>query len=272
LQQEAEAATEKLKAAEATIATLRTSAEAATAAAKRASAEFLRRQCGDRLSELEAEIPKRPPTPWRLFLSEVAPGENVVKHAKKYAEIYASLSSEEKQKYKDRHIAESKRFLEWSETEAGRKNLAERNELLRKCKATGGEELEQAMQAVQQDKAIGAIDSPQAKRARKAEQTPSTQTGAPDSPPAKGARSADQTPAKQHRPQPEKASRSKGKSTSLDEAIVAEATEAKLLEQLRNLAGRPEVLALGKSGSELLATLKKHNGMVNPAKRALTEA
>jgi len=273
LQQEAEAAhdrvaseTEKLKAMEATIAALRTSAEAATAAAKRASTEFLRRQCEDRLSQLEADIPKRPRTPWSLFLKDVAvPGENVVKHAKKYKAIFDALSSDERQKYQNLHDAEKAFFLEFSETEAGRQNLAERNELLRKCRTTGGEELEQAMQAVQEDKATGALDSPPAKRSRKAEQTPSTQTAALDSPPAKSARGADQTPAKKL----SKAPRSKGASSILDETVVVEATEAKMLEQLRNLAGRPEVLALGKSGGDLLSVLKKHNGMVNPAKRAL---
>jgi len=92
------------------------------------------------------------------------------------------------------------------------------------------------------------------------------QSGTLDSLPAKGASAADQTPAKQR---PTKASRAKGANSILDEAVVAEATEAKLLEQLRNLAGRPEVLALGKSGGELLAVLQKHEGMVNVAKRAL---
>jgi len=260
LQQEADAANQKLKDAQ-------VAASAATAAAKRASTELIRRQCEDRLAELEAEIPKRPPPKFNMFKSDFRlPGENPVTSAKKYAEMWAALGAEEKQKYNDRHAAENKRFVEWSQTEAGRKNLAERTELLRKCREAGGDELERVMQAVEQDKATGAINSPPAKRAKKAEQASSMQSGTPDSPPAKGASAADQTPAKER---PTKASRAKGETSTLDEAVVAEATEAKLLEQLRNLADRPEVLALGKSGSELLAALQKNEGMVNAAKRAL---
>lgn len=57
----------------------------------------------------------------------------------------------------------------------------------------------------------------------------------------------------------------------LDEKTIEEAGKVDMLAQLRNLATRPEVLALGKSAEELLGALKASNGMVNAAKRKLLD-
>merc|ERR1719512_201343 len=102
------------------------------------------------------------------------------------------MTEQEKQPYKDRYDAEMKRFTDWGDSEEGRKNLQERHELIRKCKAAGMEELH---------KAVGVLP------------------GQPKSSPTKHADGAEETPVKQRRvvsarPQPMAAE------TILDDRVV----------------------------------------------------
>jgi len=55
----------------------------------------------------------------------------------------------------------------------------------------------------------------------------------------------------------------------IDAEVLREAATLKMEAALRNLAGRPEIAALGKRPSELLDALRASGGLVNPAKRAL---
>merc|ERR1712196_522207 len=58
----------------------------------------------------------------------------------------------------------------------------------------------------------------------------------------------------------------------LEEKVLEAASKADMLEQLHNLAGRPDVLALKKTPQELLDALTANNGLVNAAKHSLLGA
>jgi len=247
----------KLEELQARIAAMRADAETKRAAAQQASREYLKRKCEASIAQLESCIPKRPPTPWVMFRTEVSvPGRSVLQQQSEIAEKWAKLSPEVKQKYNARYAEESRKFNEWGNSEEGRKNLRERNELLRQCKAEGTEELNNALAATDSSQTDGALKHTPTKRT-KAVQDEDT--------PTKG------SAAKQRRVAPTRAS-PPIKGPALDEEILQEAEKANLVEQLRNLAARSDVLALGRSSQELLEALKAHNGMVNAAKHALLSA
>merc|ERR1711920_1215453 len=141
-------------------------------------------------------------------------------------------------------------------SEEGQKNLRERNELRARCKAGSMEEL---------DKAIGAASS-------------SNTDEVPKASPAKRKSHVekDETPIKDRAVKQRRVALGQvsppTKALALDEEVLEEAGKANLAEQLRNLAARPDVLALGRSSQELWHALKAHNGMVNAAKHALLSA
>jgi len=58
----------------------------------------------------------------------------------------------------------------------------------------------------------------------------------------------------------------------LDEAALTEARQAGYEDALKNLAGRKEVAASGKTPKELLSALQASGGLVNKAKFALLGA
>jgi len=73
-------------------------------------------------------------------------------------------------------------------------------------------------------------------------------------------------------PRPKKVRTSKGESKhdiEIDESVLAEARKAQLEGALKNLANRPEIVALELKADRILSTLKAHNGLVNSAKHAL---
>jgi len=74
-------------------------------------------------------------------------------------------------------------------------------------------------------------------------------------------------------PRPKKGRTSKGKSKNnnieIDESVLAEARKAQLEGALKNLANRPEIVALDLKADKMLSILKAHNGLVNSAKHAL---
>jgi len=99
----------------------------------------------------------------------------------------------------------------------------------------------------------------------------------PESPPAKTAgkkRAGDESDKKQ--PQPRKAkvakAASKKNTVEINEAVLLEAQKEGLYAALQNLAGRPDVIALGATDEKMLSVLKQHNGLVNAAKHALLGA
>lgn len=55
----------------------------------------------------------------------------------------------------------------------------------------------------------------------------------------------------------------------IDITVLAEASKLGFEGQLKNLAGRADVVASGKSSKELLEALRSSNGLVNAAKHAL---
>lgn len=59
--------------------------------------------------------------------------------------------------------------------------------------------------------------------------------------------------------------------TIIEEDVLAEAGKLDMVGALRNLAGRPEVVASGKTSRQIFAALQASEGLVNVAKRALTE-
>lgn len=62
------------------------------------------------------------------------------------------------------------------------------------------------------------------------------------------------------------------KEFELDEKVLKEAESLKLVSQLKNLLGRPDVASSGKSQEAMLHALKESDGLVNKAKAALLGA
>merc|ERR1719350_187921 len=164
--------------------------------------------------------------------------------------MWAALGEEERKVYKDRHEEETTKWREWNASEEGQRILAERDEVLRKVKASEAEQL-------------AGVLAPQAPA--EAEGTPS-----------KNRAETAQTEVVATPPKQRKLGRPSGSTKRaaaadprIDEAVAVEAEKAELLRPLCNLAGRPEVRALGKTDAELLEALKVHGGIVNVAKRSL---
>merc|ERR1719330_696313 len=131
---------------EAKVAALRSDAELRRGAARRASQEYIRKQCEAAIAHLDSSIPKRPLSTFFLFANEQrVQGVPTNQQNKRISEMWGKMTEQEKQPYKDRYDAEMKRFTDWGDSEEGRKNLQERHELIRKCKAAGMEELHKAV-------------------------------------------------------------------------------------------------------------------------------
>merc|ERR1740129_545467 len=93
--------------------------------------------------------------------------------------------------------------------------------------------------------------------------------GKADSPPSakKAKPAAEKVSAKERA-----AAKAKAPVVAIDAGVLAEASKAGMEGMLQNLAARPEVVASGKSSSEIFQALKASGGLVNPAKRALLGA
>lgn len=105
----------------------------------------------------------------------------------------------------------------------------------------------------------------------KEEKTPApkrTKAEKSEAPPAKRAKKDEQVAAPKA-----KAGKAKGPEVpEIDAGILAEAKKLGWDGQLRILASREDVKALGKKDKDLLAALKTSNGLVNPARRAMLGA
>jgi len=236
----AEARQKQIQELEAEKAALISEAQAKRAAAQKVSQEYIRRQCEAALAKLEGDIPKKPMNAYLMFCSDnTMPGIPTNEQNKKRTELWKNIAPEDKKKYTDRYEAEATRFREWGASEEGQKNLQERTECVRKIKLTGEEELAKAL-----GKNLEASTVSPVKRTATAP--------------------SQETPAKHRKVTPTE--------LALDEKVVEEAGKADLLAQLKNLAARPDVAALGKSSQEIWHALKSSSGMVNAAKRALVGA
>lgn len=257
---------QELQEMEDAIAAKRSEVNAKRAAAQHASQEYVKKQCEAALAELESNVPKRPAKPFFLFCVEQnLVGLSTAERNKKNAELWASLSREEKQKYHDKFAAAMKNFNEWGSSEEGQKNLRERSELMKKCKAAGKEELDKAMEisnvsSIRPAEGTNLAESTPVKRRRTTpdKESPALPANEPQS----------EAKIKPRRPTPARVSPA-STGPVLDEKVIEEASKSDLLAQLRNLAARPDVSALGKSSEELLGALKASNGIVNAAKRSL---
>jgi len=65
---------------------------------------------------------------------------------------------------------------------------------------------------------------------------------------------------------------SASKEVEIDANVLKEAENLKLVAQIKNLLGRPEIVSSGKSHKEMLDALKNSDGLVNKAKAALLGA
>jgi len=259
LEEKADQAEKDVAEMEAAIVSKRAEAVAMRTEARKAAQDYVRKQCEEAIAKLDSSVPQKPSNPYFMFSSHTrtCPEVQSLKISKevnkKLAVMWKALTEEEKKEWRDKFDVEMKKWREWGDSEEGRRVLAERSEVLRKVKESGAEELAEALKA----------KAPE-------EGTPSKRRAAP------GVEAqVVESPAKQHQVAPRvtrPAAPSKHFSSTepcLDESVVAEADKAELLGQLRNLAGRPDVRALGKTDAELLDALKSSGGMVNAAKRVL---
>merc|ERR1711972_746522 len=142
---------------------------------------------------------------------------------------------------------------EWAISEEGRKSIEEWADIKRKCKAATAE--------------LAAVNVAPKELSQQNEIAHTSPTKV-----ANGASAFElkETPVKQRRVVCARAP--SNEEPLLDEKVVEEAGKVGLLAQLRNLASRPEVLALQKSSQKLLDALKANDGLVNAAKRSLVGA
>merc|ERR1712157_502803 len=98
--------------------------------ARKAEHDYIRRQSGEALANLQNTAPKPPGNPYMLFRAEKAPemrGLPVTETNKKLADMWKALSDEKKKEYQDRSEAERKKYNEWSKSDEGQKVLAMRS-------------------------------------------------------------------------------------------------------------------------------------------------
>jgi len=246
LQDEADQAEAAVKEMEAAIGAKREEAKAKRQEAQKVASEFVKKQCEAELTKLEAAVPKRISNPYFLFSAEERQssefaGLNGSAINKRISQKWASLSEESKKEYKDKFEVENKKWADWGNSEGGKTILEERNAIIKQCKAAQVEQLAEAMGPSDESSATPSVDARSFETPTKKRRTSS------------GAAAA---PLQQAEP-------------ILDEKVVAEAEQADLLAQLKNLASRPDVQALKKSSQEIWEALRAHSGMVNAAKRAL---
>jgi len=197
-------------------------------------------------------VPEKPSNPWIRFQQQVLPtviAEPGKKPLQKLAEMWQNVSKEEKQKYVDAYDADMKEYKAWERSEEGIAILARRSEIIQAQKrGVGGGISVSAAQPGSEERDTQA--SP-AKRAKPSEPMP--------------------TPVKQRSVAKPPVNTPAAAAPAIEESILEEADKLSMRGQLLNLAGRPEVQAMKKSSQDLLNALKASSGMVNAAKRILTE-
>eukprot|EP00928_Gymnodinium_smaydae_P051161 TRINITY_DN3468_c0_g1_i1.p1 TRINITY_DN3468_c0_g1~~TRINITY_DN3468_c0_g1_i1.p1 ORF type:complete len:318 (-),score=92.56 TRINITY_DN3468_c0_g1_i1:215-1168(-) len=213
-------------------------------------------------------IPKKPMTAYFLFSQDAAmrakatealkaagqPEPNNKQIVSKLGEMWKAASADEKAPFEERYKKDHAEFLEKQKAWQATPEFAE---IERAEKAQG--EKKKAAEA-ETDEANGK------KRGRSVPKGP----GSPSEPKEKKAKAATPPGAAKKVASKKTAAAPAGPEISAD--VLEEASKLGFESNLRNLAGRPEIIASGKSSSELLAALQTSNGLVNPAKRALLGA
>jgi len=213
-------------------------------------------------------IPKRPKTGYFLFMQDAAKREKATESLKaegseanmkqltaRLAEMWKAAPAEERAGYEEQSQKERAEFLERQKTWQATPEFAE---------------IEKAEKEMAERRKAAEADAPAeakgTKRGRKAEgeKTPSPKKAKAEAEagkPTPAARSAKRAKHSPEAPEP-----------AIDAEVLAEAGKLGFEAPLKNLAGRPEVVASGKQSREILAALKASGGLVNPAKRALLGA
>lgn len=155
--------------------------------------------------------------------------------SKKVAELFKALSEEEKNKYGEMFKKAQEEYNKEMEAYRLANPVVEAPAVPAKVAVANHAEV-----------------SPKAKRQKRAE---------PDS--------AEKKPTASKRGRPSKAASVEAAGVALDDNVISDASKLGFESQLRNLAGRLDVISSGKKGSELLAALERSGGLVNAAKQAL---
>jgi len=184
--------------------------------------------------------------------------------ATKLSEMWKAASAEEKAPYEDQHRKEHADFVEkqkaWQATpEFAEIEKAEKAQEEKRKAAEAEQKTAEAKEKAEKEAKSGK------KRSRSAPAAESTPTKAKETKEKKTPQSAPASDSKR----PKKAARTDPVAPHLDAEIVAEAAKLGYEGALKNLAGRAEVAASGKSARALLDALRESKGLVNPAKRAL---
>mmetsp|Transcript_11296 Transcript_11296/g.30174 ORF Transcript_11296/g.30174 Transcript_11296/m.30174 type:complete len:343 (-) Transcript_11296:89-1117(-) len=234
-------------------------------------------------------IPKKPMTAYFLFSQDAAQREkataalkeagveaNNKQLASKLGEMWKLVSAEEKAPFEERYKREQAEFLtkqkEWQATpefDEIEKAASKQAELQKAAEAE--EETAKPAKGGKRSRSVPKESAKKESVKGKAEKDKVEKGKAEKGKEEKGEGKEETTPAKRAK----KAAALKeqpAQDTSIDADVLAEADKAGLASMLKNLAARPEVAALGKPSRVLLDALKKSNGLVNPAKRALVEA
>jgi len=238
-------------------------------------------------------IPKKPMTAYFLFSQDAAQREkataalkeagveaNNKQLASKLGEMWKLVSAEEKAPFEERYKREQAEFLtkqkEWQATpefdeiekaaskQAELQKAAEAEEETAKPAKGGKRSRSVPKESAKKESVKGKAEKDKVEKGKaekgKEEKGKEQKGKEEETTPAKRARKA--APVKEQPAQ----------DASIDADVLAEAEKAGLAAMLRNLAARPEVVALGKPSRALFDALKKSGGLVNPAKRALIEA
>jgi len=167
-------------------------------------------------------------------------GSKVTDVSKKAGELWKAVSEEEKNKYEAIYKQKSEDY----------------KAALEEYKKNGGQE---------------ANDAEEAEEAEEAEKVEDSKAPVKPEPKKRAAKESKDEPAAKRGRKTKETQETKEELT-LDSEVCAAAAKLGFETALKNLAGRPEVKASGKSAQELLEALKSSNGLVNPARRALLGA
>lgn len=222
-------------------------------------------------------IPKKPMSAYSLFSQDPAIREKAAEALKaagqqepkakelsaKLNEMWKAASAEEKSPFEERGKKDHADFVEKQKAWQATPEFAE----IEKAE-TAQEEKKKAAEVQQhQEEASEAKGKKRGRPAAKEQASPKGKE-----PAQKKAKESPQTSGPKQTKKSEAKNRAATTAPEIDQAVVAKAAKLGLESALRNLAGRPEIIASGKQSSDLLAALQASNGLVHPARRALLGA
>jgi len=243
--------------------------------------------------KFEHLIPKRPASAYALFCQDpavrqraeqavAASGEAATSRllSAKLAVMWKAASSDEKGPFQDAHWKEHGVFQQkqrvWLATpEYAEIQKAEREQEERRKAAEAAEaarvrsENLTAKRAAKSEAAKGAAQQTPVKRKAGKGAAVSSPEATPKAKPLAAEATTPVPAAKKARRSLKGAATIADKGPQIDEKVLAEAASMGLDAALRNLASRPEVVAVAKGSAEILAALQTSGGLVNPAKRSL---